>query len=493
MSGSDRQYKNEKKLLSMKKTITLCLLVVLSGYVSAQSVFTLDSCRNMAIRNNKQLQMAKERVTAAEYNKKAAVTNYLPSIDFTGAYLYNQKNVSLLSEGQFLPVGTKDANGGFTLRPDQLLIGEDGRPVMVNGQYVPKDWAYIPKEAFEFDIRNTFVGAVSVTQPIFMGGKIRAYNQITKFAEQLAESQQNTAIKDLIFQLDETYWQVVSLVSKKKLAEKYVELLRNLNQNVQSMIQEGVATQSDGLSVAVKLNEAEVMLVKVDNGLALSKMLLAQMCGLPIDLSYVLADENSGPQTIPTTVMVDMDQVYANRSELHSLQFATKIYEKKQQVVASGMLPQVALTGSYLFSNPSSFNGFQNRFDGMFNVGVMVKIPLLHWGENIYKLKSSKAETRIARLELAEAKEKIELQVNQAAFKVKEAARKMEMTEKNMAKAEENLRSAQLGFEEGVLTTTNVLEAQTAWVEAESEKIDARIDMRLCEVYLSKALGTFEK
>ena len=476
----------------MKKQIFLFLLLVSSGYVSAQSLFTLDSCRNMAMRNNKQLQMAKERVVAAGYNKKAAVTNYLPSIDFTGVYHYNQKNISLLSEDQLLPVGSQDANGGFTLRPDQLLVGEDGKPVMVNGQYVPKDWAYIPKEAFEYDIRNTFVGAVSVTQPLFMGGKIRAYNQITQFAEKLAESQQNTAMKDLIFQVDETYWQVVSLVAKKKMAEKYVELLKNLNNDVQVMIQEGVATQSDGLSVAVKLNEAEVTLVKVDDGLSLSKMLLAQMCGLPIDLSYSLADENTGPQTIPSTGMVDMEQVYAHRSELHSLQFASKIYEKQQQIAASEMYPQIALTGSYLFSNPSSFKGFQNRFDGMFNVGVMVKVPLLHWGENIYKVKAAKAGTRIARLELAEAKEKIELQVNQAAFKVKEAARKMEMTEKNMAKAEENLRNAQLGFDEGVLTTTNVLEAQTAWLAAESERIDARIDMRLCEVYLSKALGTFE-
>ena len=82
-----------------------------------------------------------------------------------------------------------------------------------------------------------------------MGGKIRAYNQITQFAEKLAESQQNTAMKDLIFQVDETYWQVVSLVAKKKMAEKYVELLKNLNNDVQVMIQEGVATQSDGLSV----------------------------------------------------------------------------------------------------------------------------------------------------------------------------------------------------------------------------------------------------
>lgn len=92
-------------------------------------------------------------------------------------------------------------------------------------------------------------------------------------------------------------------------------------------------------------------------------------------------------------------------------------------------------------------------------------------------------------LELEDAKEKIELQVNQASFKASESVKQYEMTCKNMEKAEENLRNAQIGFQEGVLTTNNVLEAQTAWLQANSEKIDAGIDVRLCEVYLAKALG----
>ena len=116
-----------------------------------------------------------------------------------------------------------------------------------------------------------------------MGGKIRAYNQITKYAEELAKTQKSTAVKDLVFQTDEIYWQVVSLVYKKKLAESYADLLDSLYQNVEAMIAEGVATQSDGLTVAVKQNEAQITLTKVSDGLSLSKMLLAQICGLTIN------------------------------------------------------------------------------------------------------------------------------------------------------------------------------------------------------------------
>ena len=120
----------------------------------------------------------------------------------------------------------------------------------------------------------------------------------------------------------------------------------------------------------------------------------------------------------------------------------------------------------------------------------MVKIPLWHWGGLSNKYKAAQVEARIKRLELDEAKEKIELQVNQARFRYQEANKTLEMTRTNLAKADENLRVAQLAFKEGMATTDDVLAAQTAWLEASSEKIDAEIDVQLCDVYLSKVTGT---
>ena len=480
----------------MKKLIVLCLLIIGGSNAIAQQVFTLDSCRNMAINNNKQIRIDNEKIKAAGYEKKSAFANYLPGFDAVGGYMYNSKEISLLSDKQKEQLSNAGTN---TLAPImQQIIAQHpelGPQLQQLGAGIINSVNGAGQSlvnALRTNTTNMFGGAITLTQPIYMGGKIRAYNQITKYAEELAKTQKSTAVKDLVFQTDEIYWQVVSLVYKKKLAESYADLLDSLYQNVEAMIAEGVATQSDGLTVAVKQNEAQITLTKVSDGLSLSKMLLAQICGLPINMPYTLADEieELHEENLPTpTNPINMDEVYANRSEIQSLTLATEIYKQKQKVALSAMLPNLALTGSYMFSNPNVFNSFEKRVDGFFNVGVMLKIPVFHWGKDFYKVKAAKTERNIALLNLEEAKEKIELQVNQATFKVNEANKKLIMTRKNMEKAEENLRNAQIGFEEGVLTTDNVLEAQTAWLQAQSEKIDAEIDVRLCEVYLSKAMG----
>lgn len=181
--------------------------------------------------------------------------------------------------------------------------------------------------------------------------------------------------------------------------------------------------------------------------------------------------------------------MYATRPEVRSLELATRIYKQKVNVTRSEFLPSVAFVGNYMATNPSVFNSFENKFKGMWNVGVMVSVPIWHWGEGIYKVKAAKSEARITQYQLDDAKEKIELQVNQSVFKVNEAAKKLIMAEKNLEKANENLRYATLGFEEGVIPASNVLEAHTAWLSAQSEKIDAQIDVKLTEIYLKKATG----
>jgi outer membrane protein TolC len=324
-----------------------------------------------------------------------------------------------------------------------------------------------------------------------MGGKIIAYNQITKYAKELAQSMNDLKLQDVIYKTDEAYWQVVSLVNKKRLADSYVSLLRKMDTDVQALIEEGVATQVDGMSVRVKLNQAEMAQTKVDNGLALSRMALAQLCGLPLEESLALADENieSLPESASSTGSYSVEEAFINRQELKSLDYAVRIYKKKEKIALAEHLPSVALTANYLVTNPNSFNGFKNDFGGMFNVGVAVQVPISGWWEGTYKRNAARAETHIKQLELDDAKEKIELQVNQSVYKVNEAGKKLTASSRNKEKAEENLRHATIGFEEGVIPALNLMEAQTAWVEAQSDLIDAQIEVKLTDVYLSKALG----
>lgn len=472
------------------RTILLLIMLMPAMWGNAQmSTVTLDSCRNMALQNNKQMQITREKQRSASYNRKAAFAAYLPSLDATGLYMYNQKEISLLESDQMLP--TMNFNPATGKYEYNLVTGADGAPIMANGSPVPSTVAMIPKSAMTFDIQNVFAGAITLTQPIYMGGKIRAMNEITRYAETLAAASHNIAAAEVVCNVDAAYWQVVSLKAKYRLAESYVDLLDSLNHNVDAMLAEGVATRADKLSVEVKLNEANVDLAKVQNGLTLSRMALAQVCGLPLNSVFTLADEDKELEiTVLPANSYDMNDVYSRRNELQSLEAAVKIYEAKARVERSAMLPNLAVMGIYSISNPNLFNGFNKEFDGMFSVGAVLKIPLWHWGSNYNKYRSAKSESVIRRLELEEAREKVELQVSQASFKAQESIKTYNMTRSNLDKAEENLRQAQLGFNEGVMTADDVMTAQTAWLKANSENIDAQIDVQMCNVYLSKALGT---
>ena len=484
----------------MKKLFLLTILLNLTFIVKAQTLLSLDSCRALALTNNKDLLISDEKINAAHYQRKAAFTNYLPSFSATGAYMRNQKEFSLLNNDQ------KAALSGVGNNLAQPLEQAAGIIASLHPEIASK----IPElgaslisalnnagnslvDALRTDTRNVYAGAITLTQPLYMGGKIRAYNKITKYAEELAQEQHQGGMQEVIMSTDQAYWQVISLVNKKKLAEGYLKLLQQLDSDVEKMIAEGVATKADGLSVRVKVNEAEMTLTKVEDGLSLARMLLCQLCGIDLSSPITLADENM--ENIPlltTDTHFDMSTAYANRPEIRSLELATQIYKQKVNVTRAEHLPSIALMGNYMVTNPSVFNSFENKFKGMWNVGVMVQIPIWHWGEGIYKTKAAKAEARIAQYQLQDAREKIELQVNQAAFKVNEAGKKLVMSTKNMEKAEENLRYATLGFKEGVIATSNVLEAQTAWLSAQSEKIDAQIDVKLTEIYLKKSLGTLK-
>lgn len=468
---------------SMEKRYFLGILLFVSISISpmmGQRILNLDEVRDLAIQNNKNLKMASEQERVAFYNKKEAFSKYLPEVSMIGAYLRNQKNLQLISSS---------AIPSSITMPDLSSLGI---PIPAGTEIpIPDEIRDKIRSVGEVDIKNVWVGGVTLIQPLFMGGKIVAYNDIMKNSQALAAAQKDTKLQDIITEVDAGYWQVVSLAYKKELAESYKSLLEKMHSDISTMEQEGVATKADVLSVAVKLNEADMTLTKVDNGLALSRMALNQLCGLSIDENVKLSDENNRETVsneLYTPELVSVEEALVNRSELKSLELATKIYKGKERVARSEFMPNLAFMASYLHTNPSSFDGFDTKFGGMWTLGLTLKVPL-NFMSSSSKYNAAKAETRIQEYKLDEAKEKIELQVNQTNFKLNEAYKKYTSSEKNMEKADENLRYATVGFEEGVIPASDVLAAHTAWLSAHSELIDSKIDIRLCKVYLNKALG----
>ena len=493
----------------MKKTmwIIAAALCVLPTYAGAQQVLTLDECRQMAVENNNSLKTAQQKIKVAGYDRNIALANYFPKITATGTYMYTSRDWKLIDDDKAAEIqkaGTtlqndvtnkmmqimsdKDVmtkymtDAAFKKLIDGLQTTDIATPINAIGQHIT--------EALTLDMHNLCGAVVSVQQPVFMGGKIVASNQMAKYAEELAKSQYDAEHAQVLADIEQAYWQIVSIAAKKNLAENYADLLRQMGKDVDALVAEGFATPSDALTIKVKMNEAEMLYTKATNGLALAKMLLCKECGLPLDSEITLADETLDAIPVPQmSPVISDEEVYAARPEIRSLDLAKKIYDKKVAVVRADGLPTVAVMANYAVTNPNVFNGFQNKFGGFFSAGVLVNVPIFHGTEAIQKTRKAKAEAALTQYTLDDAKEMISLQVAQLRQQEGEALEKLTMAESNLENAEENLRVATAGWNEGMIASNVVLQAQTAWLQAHSEYIETGVELQMCSVNLAKAEG----
>ena len=487
--------------MRLKSLFLGCLLVMFlvspTTQAHAQRVLTLDECRAMALENNKQMQVSRVKQSIAENQRKSARTKYLPRVSALGAYEYTSRGISLLNKeqkallnnlGEVFTSAIENEVSKLPLDPAKLKeLAEMAAPYVSATQGTIDHLGQSLNEALQSNNHNTFAGAITLTQPLYMGGAIKTLNRVADIKEELAANTLEARRQATLYDIDNVYWQVVSLRHKQDLAESYLNLVKKLDHDVEKMTEAGLTTRSDKLSVQVRVNEAEMALAKVMDGLSLTKMLLCQLCGLPIDEPIELADEKAdeiaAPAAIPLTTNID------NRPELRLLQNAIDLTHQEVNLLKAENRPQVLFNGGYAVTNPNAFNGIQHRFGGFWHVGLQVRIPIWNWGDVKHKVQAAQEATMVANLELEDAREKIELQVSQNRFRVSEANKNLALAKSNIASAEENLRMAKRGFEEGVITPTTVMEAQSAWLMAQTQKIDAEIELQLSNTDLLKALG----
>ena len=469
-----------------KKTALSICLIIATLTLGAQTHLTLEGCRDLALQGNKQAQIDKENLAAAQDLRKAALARYFPKVSANGAYVWSQNNLYLISDEARLPFGTMNPDGSFSFNENIIQT------------YFPdldkrlSDWfAQEYKKLYEdseLDFEHVFVGEVGVTQPIFTGGRITQLYKIAKAGEEIAGIQQSEHNEELIVKTDEAYWRVVSVSAKYQLADRFCHMLQKVKDDLEAAVAEGTSTQSELLQISVKLNEAEISRMKAENGLRLSKMALCQLCGLPLDTDILLDDSHLEDVVldIPTT---DTEAIISRRHEVQMLAQASKMAQAGVRLTASQLMPTIVANANYITTNPNLYNGYQNTFGGSFHAGVAVNIPVAH-ADDILAVKAAKHKARTIALQEENAREMLALQICQTTQQLGEANRKLAAAGSAIKHAEENLKLAEAGFEEGMITSTELLGAQTAWLKAYSEKIDAAIDVRLYEVYLLKNTGT---
>lgn len=461
----------------------------------------------MALRNNYKIRIATQENIAAQHSHKAALTNNLPRIEASALYMHSQRSISLINHKQERALRTM----GTTLQQANTNILEqltnalpELAPILSLLQNTDiftqlNEIGNSIANTLCPDTRNIYAATVTVTQPIYTGGKISAYKKITEYLENITANNIESVRQSTIEATEQTYWLIVSLANKEQLAHSYLELINELHKNVEELQRQGMATKSQLLSVDVSLNEARSQLLRAQNATLLARMLLNTICALPQDCTLTLADEKNIQcrqldqtaikENIPTATNISDSIAIDNNPEFQNLKLATSISHQETKLVRADYLPQLGLSVSYMTSNPSLTDGFQNKFGDTWNIGIELKIPLWSWNERAHKIKASRAKEHIAQYTLDDSRRMLLLLIEQSRRRISEAEATLSIAISNVDVADENLRTARIAFDEGLLNSDEFMAAHTVWLKAHTAHIDAKIEIIMSEIRLKKALG----
>lgn len=457
-----------------KKYIFFLLFPSVVIPVYAQETLTLERCRELALERNKSIERADENRKKAGYGTKVYLSNYLPKFSAAGNYLYTSTKLKKTLPGSYLPTFIPDGNGGLI---PNLLTTIDGTPVF-------KEYAYFPDLDINFGLSGLYTAGIRVEQPIYTGGKVTAAYKMSRIGEEIAGLQQVLTRTEVILLSDEAYWTYIQTLELTKTAKAYKELIIGLRKDVENAYQAGLKSRNDVLKVQVKLNEAELQVLQAENAVRLARMNLCHVIGLPLTTRvYVenMAEEN-------TTFLLSSTDI-TGRPEYHILSKQVELKGEETRLARSEFLPNIGVMGNFGYANGLKLNGEKLLDKTSFSAVVSVQIPLFNWGEGCNKVRSVKAEKRMAALQLEDATEKMELELMQAVNEVEEKEMEVKLTTRSLEQAEENLKTSRDHFNVGMETLTDHLEAQSLWQKACSDHIRAQTSSRLSKTKYLKAAG----
>ncbi len=457
--------------------IYIALLFSVFAEATAQQSLTLAECREMAIENNFNLKSSDEKVAASEDMFAAYKTNNLPNLSFTANYLYSTASFSESIAGGYLPTFSPDATTG-ELVPNIVGTSADGSPIF-------SSYAYMPDMNFEVEVGSIFnVGAV-VTQPIYMGGKISNAIKLASVGVSVAKLDRQLAESEVIIEVDEAFYTMIKVEEMLVAAERYQEVVEEFYRQINNSLSVGMAKRNDVMKVEVKLNEAKLMSRKADNALRLSRMNLCYWVGLPLTTRDIeLIDEFDMGQDI-----ISRELDITSRAEYAMLEHQIEAKELEVKISKSDFLPSVSglVSGAYL--NGVQINDSPLLNTPSFSGGVMVNVPIFHWGEGRRKTSAARREVAIARNQFEELSQRMTLELMQSINNYEEAVLEVELMTKSVVQAEENMRLSERQYSVGMETIADYLESQALWNKAMSDLVSANSQQRISYSQYLKAKG----
>lgn len=410
---------------------------------------SMEQCRDMALTASEELKQADNRLRQAELDDKIAATARLPKI-----------------EGS--------ATGAYVL-PDIEMTG------------------------MELAMRGTYMAGLTLTQPIYTGGKISAGRQMARLGRQIADQQLRMTRMDVLVDADNAYWSYIAVRRKVRMLESYSTQMDTIYKQTSSAVAAGMAIENDLLRIEAKRTEIEYQLQRARNGADLCRMALCNVIGTPLDTAIEPTDTTFNIES-PTAMSLDI----ARRPEVGLLEKQIDVNMQRIRDARSEMLPTVGLSAGYSYYGNIKLKGFadmgngttvpytQEFRDGIGIAMLAVKIPIFHWGESRKKLHKARYELDNSQLELQRNMRLMSIEAQQAVQNVEDGYRMIHTAESGLRQAEENLRVMRNRYAAAMSPLTDLLDAQSQWQQAQSNLIEAQTQYMIYRTDYLRATGQLE-
>ena len=410
---------------------------------------SMEQCRDMALTASEELKQADNRLRQAELDDKIAATARLPKI-----------------EGS--------ATGAYVL-PDIEMTG------------------------MELAMRGTYMAGLTLTQPIYTGGKISAGRQMARLGRQIADQQLRMTRMDVLVDADNAYWSYIAVRRKVRMLESYSTQMDTIYKQTSSAVAAGMAIENDLLRIEAKRTEIEYQLQRARNGADLCRMALCNVIGAPLDTAIEPTDTTFNIES-PTAMSLDI----ARRPEVGLLEKQIDVNMQRIRDARSEMLPTVGLSAGYSYYGNIKLKGFadmgngttvpytQEFRDGIGIAMLAVKIPIFHWGESRKKMHKARYELDNSQLELQRNMRLMSIEAQQAVQNVEDGYRMIHTAESGLRQAEENLRVMRNRYAAAMSSLTDLLDAQSQWQQAQSNLIEAQTQYMIYRTDYLRATGQLE-
>lgn len=395
----------------MNRVILISLILSLPMHQTlSQEIYTLEKCKEMALENNASARNAIYQLEGCKQTQKEAFTKYFPSLSASG-----------------IGFKAKDPMLSATIDARRLNLLEDG-----------------------------LAGAVTLTQPVFMGGRIILSNQLARLHVEMAKQQIRLTNNELLYKVESLYWNLITFYEKGKTLDILEEQLKSLLKDVQLGYDAGLITRNEVLQVQLKLNEIRINRANLDNNTQLYRMTLCQTIGIGAESSGTISIERPDSETItnPADIYINHRSALASRAEHILLEQNVRASKLQTKSKRAHYLPTIGIGASYYKNN------LMDHWEGNGMAFISVSIPLSGWWGGSYQMKKQKMNEQIAIHEQTDGQEKLLLQMQSIRNELDNAYKQIHIARESVEQATENLRLNNEYYKTGMVNLTDVLDAQ---------------------------------